>query len=54
MNNGDNNKLMMKEENDINLLKLLLIREQEIDEGDFIEQSKVFEKIEKENPWLKK
>jgi hypothetical protein len=36
------------------LLKLFALGEQEIENGDFVEQSKVFEKIEKENPWLKK
>lgn len=35
------------------LLKLLALSEQEIENGDFVEQSKVFEKIENENPWLK-
>ncbi len=40
--------------NENKLLELLLVREQEIENGDFVEQSKVFEKIEKENPWLKK
>lgn len=38
----------------IAMLKLMAIGEKEIENGDFIEHSKVFEKIEKDNPWLKK
>ena len=48
---SENNERMRKA---VIMLKLLALGEQEIENGDFVEQSKVFEKIEKENSWLKK
>jgi prevent-host-death family protein len=38
----------------IAMLKLIAMAEKDIEAGNLINQDEVFEKIEKENPWLKK